>query len=71
MLCPSMVEPATPTSNLPKPWRSDVACEYPLSDMLQFHKARDAEATLLVTKVDDPSKYGVVIINEKGQVCPS
>lgn len=36
--------------------------------MLDFHVARGAEATVLVTKVDDPSKYGVVVIDEYGQV---
>ena len=30
---------------------SDVICEYPLKEMLAFHKARNAEGTLLVTKV--------------------
>jgi cell division septation protein DedD len=43
---------------------SDVVCLYPLKDMLDFHVARKAEATLLVTKVEDPSKYGVVVIDE-------
>lgn len=47
---------------------SDVICEYPLKDMLDFHKARKAEATILVTKVEDPSKYGVVVMDEYGQV---
>lgn len=37
---------------------SDVVCPYPMKDMLDFHTARGAEATILVTKVDDPSKYG-------------
>jgi mannose-1-phosphate guanylyltransferase len=37
---------------------SDVVCPYPMKDMLDFHVARGAEATILVTKVDDPSKYG-------------
>jgi hypothetical protein len=36
--------------------------------MLEFHRARDAEATILVTKVDDPSKYGVIILDEYGRV---
>jgi mannose-1-phosphate guanylyltransferase len=36
--------------------------------MLEFHRARDAEATVLVTKVDDPSKYGVIILDEYGRV---
>lgn len=47
---------------------SDVICEYPLKEMLDFHKARNAEATILVTKVDDPTKYGVVVMDEYGQV---
>eukprot|EP00879_Flechtneria_rotunda_P006943 GHRR01007290.1.p1 GENE.GHRR01007290.1~~GHRR01007290.1.p1 ORF type:complete len:302 (+),score=111.12 GHRR01007290.1:460-1365(+) len=47
---------------------SDVVCPYPMKDMLDFHMARKGEATILVTKVDDPSKYGVVVINEYGQV---
>jgi ADP-glucose pyrophosphorylase len=46
-----------------------VICEYPLKAMLEFHRARKAEATILVTRVDDPSKYGVVVIDEAfGQV---
>lgn len=47
---------------------SDVICEYPLKEMLDFHNARDAEATILVTKVEDPSKYGVVVMDEYGQI---
>ena len=48
---------------------SDVISEYPLTAMVAFHKARGAEATLLVTKVEEPSKYGVVILEESsGQV---
>ena len=35
---------------------SDVICEYPLAAMLDFHAARGAEATILVTKVEDPTK---------------
>jgi mannose-1-phosphate guanylyltransferase len=30
---------------------SDVVCPYPMKDMLDFHLAREAEATILVTKV--------------------
>lgn len=43
---------------------SDVICQYPLKDALEFHKARDAEATIFVTKVEEPSKYGVVVMDE-------
>ncbi|CAN8238017.1 unnamed protein product [Cochlearia groenlandica] len=43
---------------------SDVICEYPLLDMIQFHKCHGAQASIMVTKVDDPSKYGVVVMEE-------
>ena len=36
---------------------SDVICEYPLKEMLDFHKARKAEGTLLVTKVNPCSSF--------------
>ncbi|GAB4814853.1 hypothetical protein N2152v2_001899 [Parachlorella kessleri] len=47
---------------------SDVICEYPLREMMEFHKSRGAEGTILVTKVEDPSKYGVVVSDESGKI---
>ena len=38
------------------PLRSDVICEFPLKEMLAFHKERGAEGTLLVTKVLAPAQ---------------
>lgn len=49
-------------------FNSDVICEYRLQDFLDFHKAHGSEGTLLVTRVDEPSKYGVVISNADGQI---
>eukprot|EP00112_Aurelia_sp_Birch-Aquarium-sp1_P006045 Seg1675.8 transcript_id=Seg1675.8/GoldUCD/mRNA.D3Y31 product="Mannose-1-phosphate guanyltransferase beta-A" protein_id=Seg1675.8/GoldUCD/D3Y31 len=40
---------------------SDITCEYPFEEMLKFHKSHGKEGTLVVTKVDEPSKYGVVV----------
>jgi len=40
---------------------SDVICDYPFAQMLNFHRAHGKEGTLVVTKVDEPSKYGVVV----------
>ena len=37
---------------------SDVICDFPLKEMLEFHRAKGAEGTVLVTRVEDPSKYG-------------
>ncbi|KAK9104544.1 hypothetical protein Scep_021388 [Stephania cephalantha] len=43
---------------------SDVICEFPLEKMIKFHKAHGGEASIMVTKVDEPSKYGVVVMEE-------
>ncbi|XP_057811473.1 mannose-1-phosphate guanylyltransferase 1-like [Salvia miltiorrhiza] len=43
---------------------SDVISEYPLKEMIVFHKSHGGEASIMVTKVDEPSNYGVVVIEE-------
>ncbi|GBG78363.1 hypothetical protein CBR_g26392 [Chara braunii] len=48
---------------------SDVISEYPLRKLYEFHQKSKGEATILVTKVEEPSKYGVVVLDEAtGQV---
>jgi len=42
---------------------SDVISEFPFKDLVKFHKAHGKEGTILVTKVEEPSKYGVVVYN--------
>ncbi|KAG0475324.1 hypothetical protein HPP92_015010 [Vanilla planifolia] len=44
---------------------SDVISEYPFAELIKFHKAHTGEATIMVTKVDEPSKYGVVVMEEE------
>ncbi|KAI5078527.1 hypothetical protein GOP47_0006198 [Adiantum capillus-veneris] len=43
---------------------SDVISEYPLQKMIDFHKFHGGEASIMVTKVDEPSKYGVVVLDD-------
>jgi len=43
---------------------SDVTCLFPLADLLAFHQSHGAEGTILVTKVKDWHKYGVVVFDE-------
>jgi len=50
---------------------SDVICEFPLTDLLNFHKKHGQEGTILVTKVEDPSKYGVVVFEEESGLISS
>lgn len=47
---------------------SDVVCEYPMKQLMEAHLRTGAEATILVTKVTDPSKYGVVVMDEQNKV---
>ncbi|CAL9205993.1 unnamed protein product [Musa hybrid cultivar] len=44
---------------------SDVISEYPFAELIQFHNAHGGEATILVTQVNEPSKYGVVVMDEE------
>lgn len=43
---------------------SDVICDYPFEQMLNFHKSHGKEGTIVVTKVEEPSKYGVVVYDQ-------
>jgi len=47
---------------------SDVICEYPFDNLLEFHKSHGHEGTIVVTKVEEPSKYGVVVPRSSGDV---
>lgn len=40
---------------------SDVTCQFPLKELLNFHKNHGKEGTIMVTKVEDWTKYGVVV----------
>jgi len=40
---------------------SDVICEYPFKQLAEFHNSHGDEGTIVVTKVEEPSKYGVIV----------
>lgn len=44
---------------------SDVICDFPFEDMIKYHKNHGCEGTILVTKVEEPSKYGVVVYDQE------
>uniref|UniRef100_A0A0N5AAZ5 mannose-1-phosphate guanylyltransferase n=1 Tax=Syphacia muris TaxID=451379 RepID=A0A0N5AAZ5_9BILA len=44
---------------------SDIICEFPFQEMIEFHKKHGREGTIAVTKVEEPSKYGVCVFDEK------
>lgn len=47
---------------------ADVICTFPFSDLLAFHKKHGGEGTIMVTRVEEPSKYGVVVSDESGKI---
>jgi mannose-1-phosphate guanylyltransferase len=40
---------------------SDVICEYPFEKLAEFHASHGEEGTIVVTMVEEPSKYGVIV----------
>ncbi|OQR85459.1 mannose-1-phosphate guanyltransferase beta [Achlya hypogyna] len=57
---------------VPEPFfviNSDIMADFTvLRAALDFHKSHGAEGTLLLTQVDEPSNYGVVLTDEDGRV---
>ncbi|VDP15739.1 unnamed protein product [Soboliphyme baturini] len=47
---------------------SDVVCDYPFKQIIEFHRRHGGEGTIVVTKVEEPSKYGVVVFDQVGRV---
>jgi mannose-1-phosphate guanylyltransferase len=46
---------------------SDIICKFPLRELLEFHKSHSGMVSMLSTKVDEPSKYGV-LVSQRGKV---
>lgn len=46
----------------------DVLTEIDISALVQFHREREAEGTIALTPVTDPSRFGVVPVDESGRV---
>lgn len=47
---------------------SDIICDFPFKSMLEYHKNHGGAGTILITKVDTPSKYGVIITDESSRI---
>jgi mannose-1-phosphate guanylyltransferase/phosphomannomutase len=46
----------------------DALTDVDLTQAVAFHEEREAEVTLVLRKVDDPSEFGIVVIEEGGRV---
>ena len=49
-------------------FNGDVLTDVDLDLVLEFHRSNDAEATILLTPVEDPSAFGVVPTDDNGRV---
>ena len=49
-------------------FNSDVTCTFPLKKMLEFHRQHGNEGTIAVTKVKDPSRFGVILCDENRKI---
>ncbi|KAK4337258.1 hypothetical protein RND71_044161 [Anisodus tanguticus] len=47
---------------------SDIICDFPFKKMIEFHKTHGKEGTIVVTKVTEPAKYGVVVFDSMGKI---
>ncbi|KAM0671730.1 GDP-mannose pyrophosphorylase [Ordospora colligata] len=43
---------------------SDVICRFPLLEMLAFHHKHGKQGTILSTTVDDPNRYGAIVLEQ-------
>jgi len=46
----------------------DIVADVDMTSLIEFHKDSKAAVTIALTKVDDPSQYGVAAVNEKGKI---
>jgi mannose-1-phosphate guanylyltransferase len=49
-------------------FNGDILTDVDLGELVRFHRARGAEATILLTPVEDPSAFGVVPTDPDGRV---
>ena len=48
-------------------FNGDIFTDIDLTDMLHFHKDRNAKVTIALTAVEDPTQFGVVEIDSEKQ----
>ncbi len=46
----------------------DIVADVDIGSLVEFHRDRKAAATIALTKVDDPSQYGVAAVDPRGKI---
>jgi NDP-sugar pyrophosphorylase family protein len=49
-------------------FNGDILTNCDLKQMIAYHRANKAEATIALTRIDDPSRYGLVATGDDGRV---
>src|SRR5438132_1110136 len=49
-------------------FNGDILCELDLGEVIQYHQSRKALATLVLTRVENPSAYGLVETEKSGKI---
>jgi mannose-1-phosphate guanylyltransferase/phosphomannomutase len=48
--------------------QSDILTEIPLRKAVEFHRSSNSMATIVLTKVDDPTSFGVAVLDGEGAI---
>ena len=48
-------------------FNSDIICDFPLKQLLDFHKTHNKKASIVLATVQDPSRFGVVVTEPETQ----
>ena len=46
----------------------DVLTDFDLTKAVKFHEAKNSKATLVLTRVNDPLQFGLVITDDNGRI---
>lgn len=46
----------------------DALCDFDLAGLVAFHQERDADVTIALKSVENPLEFGIVVIDDEGQV---
>ncbi|MDD4179782.1 MAG: NDP-sugar synthase, partial [Candidatus Margulisbacteria bacterium] len=49
-------------------FNGDALTDINISQLVQYHKKKKAKVTLTLTRVEDPTAYGVILLDEEGKV---
>lgn len=49
-------------------FNGDILCDFNIQEIIDFHKSKKSDMTITLIPVEDPTFYGLVVTNDKGEV---